>query len=68
MIELQDAVTLCADLAIDPELAAAINTTGVELGYVQALIKLRGRTPALDTDELEVLARLADLHVQAGKA
>jgi hypothetical protein len=61
-------VTLAAELEIDPELAAAITLTGVELDYVRRLIKIRGRTAALATDELEVLARLADLHVQAGKA
>jgi len=64
-VELQDAVTLTRDLAIDAELAAAITTTGVELEYVQGLIKIRGRTDALTTDELEVMARLADLHIQA---
>jgi hypothetical protein len=65
--ELQDAVTLTRDLAIDPELAAAITTTGVELDHVRGLIKIRGRTDALSRDELEVMARLADLWVQVEK-
>jgi len=67
MSDLQDAVTLTRDLAIDPELAAAITTTGVELDHVRELIKIRGLTDALSRDELEVMARLADLHIQAGR-
>lgn len=59
--ELQDAVTL----ANDAEIATAIRITTTELEHVQALIRLRGRNDRLTTDELEVLARLADLQRQA---
>jgi len=60
---------LVADLrSIDAELATAITCTQTELWHVQQLLALRGPTQALVTDELEVLARLADLKIQAGVA
>lgn len=63
MSDLQDAVTL----ANDAELATAISVTTTELEHVRALQRLRGhRDMRLVDDELEVLARLADLKVQAG--
>lgn len=67
MSDLQDAVALAQDPRIDAELRAAITTTEVELWYVRQLLKLRGgRDQRLISDELEVLARLADLTLQAG--
>lgn len=48
-------------------LATAIEVTKKELELVQELMLIRGRTPELVRDELNVLARLADLHVQAGE-
>lgn len=60
--ELQDAVTLAADY----QLVTAITNTTVELEYVRKLLALRGgKDQRLITDELEVLARLADLKRQA---
>lgn len=65
---LQDAVTLAADLRIDAELQTAITYTKVELGHVRALLKHRGgKDQRLVEDELQVLARLADLKLQAGQ-
>jgi hypothetical protein len=65
MSELQDAVTLAADLRGDAELETTITTTQVELGYVRQLLEHRGgRDQRLVADELEVLARLADLKLQ----
>lgn len=60
MSELQDAVRL----ADDWQLRTAISNTEAELEYVRKLIELRGHTPQMVTDELEVLARLADLKLQ----
>lgn len=68
MSSLQDAVTLAEELRPDAELETAITMTTVELSHVQALIKIRGRTDRMTTDELEVLARLADLKLQARQA
>jgi len=62
MSEIQDAVTLAAEW----QLRTAISNTEAELEYVHKLMELRGPTEALVTDELEVLARLADLKIQAG--
>lgn len=65
--ELQDAVTLSQEMRVDAELQTAITMTTVELTYVRALLKIRGGCDQrLVSDELEVLARLADLKVQAG--
>jgi hypothetical protein len=53
---------------VDPELQTAITYTTVELAYVRQLLAHRGgKCPSLVTDELEVLARLADLKMQAGR-
>lgn len=49
-------------------IATAILVTETELDLVRQLIQIRGDDPRLITDELEVLARLADLHVQAGQS
>ncbi len=63
MSSLQDAVALAEDF----QLQTAITYTEVELSYVQQLLKHRGgKDQRLITDELEVLARLADLKIQAG--
>ena len=63
--DIQDAVALAEDLRIDTDLRTAITTTEVELGYVRALLALRPGDARRVEDELEVLARLADLKVQA---
>jgi hypothetical protein len=60
MNQLQDAVRLADDF----QLQTAITYTEVELAYVRKLIELRGNTPRMVNDELEVLARLADLKLQ----
>lgn len=52
--------------AIDAELATAITYTETELRYVRTLLEHRGgKDQRLLTDELQVMARLADLKIQA---
>lgn len=61
MNAIQDAVTL----AQDAELLTAITVTTTELHHVRELMRLRGgKDMRLVDDELEVLARLADLQRQ----
>lgn len=61
MSAIQDAVALARDY----QLETAITHTTVELGYVRQLLKHRGgNDQRLLADELEVLARLADLKLQ----
>lgn len=62
MTSLQDAVTLARDI----DIATAISVTTAELAHVRALLELRPDDPRRVSDELEVLARLADLKRQQG--
>jgi hypothetical protein len=63
MTDIQDAVALARDF----ELTTAISVTEAELSHVRALQQLRGhKDMRLVDDELQVLARLADLKLQLG--
>jgi hypothetical protein len=63
---MKDPGDVATGMRIDAELRTAITYTEVELGHVRALLEHRGgNDQRLIADELHVLARLADLKLQA---
>ncbi len=68
--EIQDAITLIRDCfpSTSAELRTAISYTQTELEHVRTLLKHRGgNDQRLIADELNVLARLADLKLQLAR-